>query len=180
MVAIGEEEEKGNSKNQRDIYTLGIVNAQSSKMATRVTHYDNQRMRSKIRICDDSWITDTKSCQSGNERSGEWVEEGRDCRELVVEGVDNGEKEGWDKQCMFKCVTGVKVWRLDGLVAVGDESLMMLSFEDDIDTHRLERVDTVNSINTELTRLSELHLDRLSETAMSRSVDSSWVLDRLT
>nr|GEX76391.1 hypothetical protein [Tanacetum cinerariifolium] len=28
----------------------------------------------------------------------EWVEEGRDCRELVMEGVDNGGKEGGDKQ----------------------------------------------------------------------------------
>ncbi|GJZ13859.1 hypothetical protein Tco_0549089 [Tanacetum coccineum] len=70
MVATGEEEEKGNSKNQRAIYTFGIVNAQSGKMTTRVTHYINQRMRFKTSKRDASWITDTKSCQSENERSG--------------------------------------------------------------------------------------------------------------
>ncbi|GJX14825.1 cysteine-rich receptor-like protein kinase 2 [Tanacetum coccineum] len=72
MVVTGEEEEKGNSKNQMGIYTLGIVNVQSSKMTTRVKHYINQRMRFKISRRDASWITDTKSCQSENERLIKW------------------------------------------------------------------------------------------------------------
>nr|GEY81335.1 hypothetical protein [Tanacetum cinerariifolium] len=70
MVVTGDEEEIGNSKNQRGIYTLGVVNAQSSKMMTRVKHYINQRMRFKISRRDATWITDTKSCQSENESFG--------------------------------------------------------------------------------------------------------------